>query len=227
MTAFVEELLDPWSIFAHLSYALLIISMLMRDLRYLRILALFSGLAAIAHFVFQTRDWASLTWEVMFVLANGSMLAILLYRSRRKVLVKEETELLEQVLQVQDPADQRRLLGLLRWRDAEVGEVLVREGEANPPLIYVSSGAAAIESSGKLVGVCGHGDFLGEMSMVSGKVASASVVVTNAMRIAEFDRAALRELSHAVPELGRAFDGALNRGLAAKVLRMNAAAAAG
>lgn len=226
MQAFIDELLDPWSIFAHLSYIFLITSMLMRDLRYLRILALLSGLAAIAHFTFQTRDWASMTWEVLFVLANGSQLAILLYRSRSKQMLREETQLLEQVLQVQNPADQRRLLGLLHWRDVPVGEVLVKQGEASPPLIYISSGAAGIESDGKLIGVCGQGDFLGEMSLISGNAASASVVVTNPMRIARFEPGALRELSQAVPELGRAIDGALGRGLAAKVLRMNEAAAA-
>ena len=220
-----QDLVDPANIFAHLSYIFLITSMMMSSLRQLRVLALLSGLAAMAHFVFQTRDNASLVWETMFVLANGCQLALLVYRSRRGFLRAEEVALMENVLEVQEPAHQRRLLDVIEWRDVAVGDILMEQGQAQPPLIYVASGAAGIEHDGRLVGVCGTGDFLGEMSMITGERASARVVVTNPMRIAVFDRGALAQLSNALPELSRAFERALNRGLAAKVLRMNAALA--
>ena len=42
--------------------------------------------------------------------------------------------------------------------------------------------------------------------------------------IAHFDRDALAALARGVPEIGKALDGALNRSLAAKVIRMNQAA---
>ena len=225
MQAIAQDLLDPGNAFAHLSYIFLITSMMMTSLRYLRILALLSGLAAIVHFTFRTQDNASLVWELLFVIANGLQLAILLYRSRKRDMRAEEARLLEHVLQVQEPSQQRRLLDLLEWQDVEEGKVLMKQGQEKPPLIYIAEGAAAIRHDGALVGVCGNGDFLGEMSMVTGEPASASVEVTNAMRIARFDRDALSQLFHAVPDLSRAFDNALNRGLAAKVLRMNQSAA--
>ncbi len=220
-----RDLADPDNLFAHLSYIFLITSMMMRSLRDLRILALLSGLAAMAHFIFRTQDNASLVWEGAFVAANGIQLGLLLYRSRRGMMKNEERELLENVLQVEEPAHQRRLLDLMTWKDVEVGEVLMTQGQKRPPLIYIASGAAGIESDGKLVGVCGPGDFLGEMSLITGEGASATVKVTNGMRIASVDRDALMRLSEGLPELARAFDHALNRGLAAKILRMNKSAA--
>jgi CRP-like cAMP-binding protein len=220
----LTELADPDNIFAHFSYVFLITSMLMRNLRNLRILALLSGLSAMAHFTFQTDDDASFVWEVMFVTANATQLILLLYRSRRGLMGSEERELMETVLRVEEPAQQRRLLDLITWRDVAVGEVLMSQGQKNPPLIYIASGAAGIAHDGQLVGVCGPGDFLGEMSLLTGEHASATVSVTNPMRIAVFDRDALARLSTGIPELARAFDHALNRGLAAKILRMNKAA---
>ena len=92
------------------------------------------------------------------------------------------------------------------------------------PLVYIASGVGHVEHNDKLVGTCGPGDFLGEMSAMLGEPATASVTVAEPMRIARFDRDALAELSRKVPELRRAFDHALNRGLAAKVVRMNRAA---
>lgn len=63
------------------------------------------------------------------------------------------------------------------------------------------------------------------MSAATGEPASTSVIVTETMRIALVDRAALVQLGEAVPEIGAAFDRAINRALAAKIRRMNQAAA--
>ena len=108
-----RDLADPDNLFAHLSYIFLITSMMMRSLRDLRILELLSGLAAMAHFIFRTQDNASLVCEGAFVAANGIQLGLLLYRSRRGMMKNEERELLENVLQVEEPAHQRRLLDLM------------------------------------------------------------------------------------------------------------------
>ncbi len=214
---------DLWLV--HLSYVLLVAAMLMRSMKSLRILALLSGFAALVYLFFNPGDTMGLVWTVLFVAVNGVMLALLLFGNRRGAMTGEERELLENVLRVEEPAQQRRLLDVMTWRDADEGEVLMTQGQKAPPLIYIASGAAGIESDGKLVGVCGPGDFLGEMSLITGENASATVRVTNPVRIASFDLDALDRLKSAMPELARAFDHALNSGLAAKILRMNKAAA--
>jgi len=45
--------------------------------------------------------------------------------------------------------------------------------------------------------------------------------VSQPMRLARFDRDALADMVRSLPEVGKALDAALNRSLAAKVLRMN------
>lgn len=218
-------MIEPADVLIHLACALLVGAMLMTSLRALRLLALAGGLVAMLYFVLSGQGGAGLAWATLFVLANGAQIALLLHRSRLGDMSSEERELLRGILRVEEPAHQRRLIGLLDWRDAAAGEVLIRQGERNPPLIYVASGAAGIEVDGRLVGVCGEGDFLGEMSAATGEGASATVTVANPMRIARVDRAALAQLAAAAPEIGTAFQAALYRGLAAKVLRMNRAAA--
>ena len=224
MQEILRDLIDPANGFAHLSYIFLIAAMLMTSLRLLRVLALASGLAAMAHFIFRTEDNASLVWETMFVAANGVQLAILQFRSRKSSLKAEERELLHSILQIEDHADQRRVLGLLRWRDAAVGEILMRQGELHPPLVYIAKGAETVEVDQHIVGACGAGDFLGEISHVAKASASATVRVSNAMRIAEFDRQGLVAIPSTDPEIAKAIEGALNRSLAAKLVRMNEAA---
>lgn len=227
MSDFASALTDPGAALAHLAAVLLVAAMLMTSMWRLRLLALAAGIAALAHVGLRGAFAAWHVWLALFVIANAVQLAVLLYRSRTGDMGREERELLEHVLRVEEPARQRRLLGLLRWRDIAAGEVLMRQGQASPPLAYIASGTAAIDHGGRSVGTCGAGDFLGEMSLVSGERATATVTASEPMRIAVFDREALAQLARSAPEIGHAIDGALNRGLAAKVLRMNRAAASG
>ncbi len=118
---------------AHLAAALLVASMLMTSMRPLRVLALLAGLAALLYLILAGTFAAFHVWLVLFVAANAVQLAVLLYRSRTGDLGREEHELLEHVLRVEEPSRQRRLLGLLQWRDADEGEVLMRQGQASPP----------------------------------------------------------------------------------------------
>lgn len=226
MQAILADLTNPDNIFGHLSYIFLIASMMMTSLRKLRILALCSGLAAMAHFLLRTQDNVSLAWEAIFTLTNATQLAILIYRSRKLDLREEERALVEDTLGFDDAIDWRKLLALVEWRDVEVGEVLMEQGTPSPPLVYIASGAAMIEDGGKMVGVCGPGDFVGEMSLVSGNPASATVRATNRLHVAQFDPAKLEQALARSQELNSALMSAFNRGLAAKVLRMNEASAA-
>ncbi|MGX7926381.1 Crp/Fnr family transcriptional regulator [Tsuneonella sp. HG094] len=199
----------------------------MTGMRALRLMALAGGLAiALAAFL-GGQNGAVIAVAALFVGVNAWRLAQLEQAMRHGTMRPEERELLEGILRVDDPEKQRRLIGLLTWRDVPGGEVLIRQGQPHPPLIYVASGAGAVELDGQLVAVCGHGDFLGDMSAATGEPASTSVIVTDPMRIALVDRAALVQLGEAVPEIGAAFDRAINRALAAKIRRMNEAAAHG
>lgn len=204
---------------------LLVAAMAMTDIRTLRVLALAGAFMVAVAGIVGGQDRLVVAFAVLFALANAWRIAQLAQAMRRGALRPEERELLERILRVDDPDKQRRLIGLLTWRDVGGGEVLIRQGQPHPPLIYVASGAGAIELDGQLVAVCGAGDFLGDMSAATGEPASTSVIVTETMRIALVDRAALVQLGEAVPEIGAAFDRAINRALAAKIRRMNQAAA--
>ena len=161
--------------------------------------------------------------SALFLAVNLMQLLLIRKRTHSGGLTGEERSLIAQVLAIEEPAKQRRLCDVITWRDADTGEVLMRQGQKAPPLIYVATGQIAIEHEGLPVGTCGPDDFLGEMSLVTGEGASATVKVAMPARIAVFDRDGLVRLMEAMPELARAFDRRLNKGLADKIQRMNQA----
>lgn len=211
---------------AHLSALLLVAAALQRRPRIIRLLTTLAGIAVLAHFALSGAGFMWIFWSGLFAAINAVHFAALAMRARSGKLLEEERELFDEVMKIGETGQQRHLQDLIDWRDIAPGQALVTQGQVNPPLIYVARGRAAIVVDGQQVGQCAPGDFLGEMSLISGQTATATVSAAEPMRVARFDREALAQLSRAAPEVGRALDSALNRSLAAKVVRMNEVAAA-
>jgi CRP-like cAMP-binding protein len=199
----------------------LVAAMLPHQVRTIRILCLVAGLFGLLHFVL-THQWGvGLMLAAAFLIVNALRFNELLVRARSGTITSEERELFDHVMQIEDPGKQSRLRDLMTWTDAPVGAVLIMQDQVDPPLIYIASGRAAIIRNDMMVSECGAGEFVGEMSQISGNLASATVKVTQAMRMAKMDRDALAQLTRSLPEIGRAVDSAFNRSLAVKVMRMN------
>ncbi|MEP3420108.1 MAG: cyclic nucleotide-binding domain-containing protein [Erythrobacter sp.] len=209
------------AIFGLLSGLVLMASMIPHQVRHIRLLSLVAGVLGILYFALSEGLGAGLAFTTAYVLVNIGRLFELRRRARDGMMTREERELFDHVMQIEEPAQQSRLRDLMIWQDVGVGSQLITQGEADPPLIYIASGRAEIERDLAIVSECGAGEFLGEMSHVSGDRASATVTVTQDMRMARLDRDALGQLARGLPEVGKALDRAFNRSLAVKVLRMN------
>ena len=210
-------------ILAYGAAVLAVVSMAATSIRRMRYALLATGLAAIGFFILADRYvWAFMA--LIFVAVNAVQISILRRRAVRGAMLEEEVSLFDRLLRIDDPTRQQHLRDLMTWKDVSEGQVLMTQGQPDPPLIYVARGAARVEVDGLVVGTIGAEEFLGEMSLVSGHTASATVTVTETARVAAFDRDALAHYARAVPEVDTAITHALNRGLAAKVRRMNAVA---
>jgi hypothetical protein len=223
MDQFIEQLTNPISAVGHLNYILVILSVTMTSMRWLRIFAIASGLVGIAYYGFLVSDEISAAWEGIFATVNAIQLAIVLMAGRRKARDEDEALLVETVMPTLDGNLRARMLKLARWETREPGEVLVEEGQTAPQLVFIARGAASVEKGGMLVGVCGPGDFLGEMSFLTGRPASATVRVANEIRCCVYDPVALKQMSRKAPAIRQALEFSFNRNLVGKLERMNEA----
>ena len=106
----------------HLAGALLVASMAMTAMRTMRMLALAAGLCALAWVVLAGKGWVVAIWPALLIAVNAVQLAVMIQRSRTGDQREEERELLSHVLGIEEPAGQRRLRDLLRWRDVAEGD---------------------------------------------------------------------------------------------------------
>jgi CRP-like cAMP-binding protein len=221
VVSLILENLTPGKLVGHLSYILLIVSMLMRTMTMLRIIAVSAGVVSAAYGFFWLNDPVTVFWETIFVLTNLGQLLILWFENRRTSFSEEEQMFVDSAIPGVEKAHARRLLRRGEWHEAEAGEILIDEDQIAPRLIFLVKGAVSIERAGKIVGVCGHSDFLGEMSFMSGKPATATAVVANQVRYLSFDRDILKSALERDKEVRHAMESSFNRNLVGKLAKSN------
>lgn len=221
MDAIIAQLTDPVSAVGHLNYVLVILSVSMSSMRWLRIFAIASGMVGVFYYGFLTSDRISAGWEFTFALVNAVQLAIVLLAGRRRVTDEDEKFFIETVMPTLEGNLRGQMLKRAKWKDCPAGEVLVTEGDPSSQLVFIARGAASVERGGVIVGVCGPGDFLGEMSFLTGRPTSATVRVANDIRCCVYDPTELRQLTRKYPAIKQALEYSFNRNLVHKLERMN------
>lgn len=215
---------DTGRIVGHFTYFLLVLSMLMRSMAWLRGIAIVAGVAKIIYrsvFVF---DPISILWESVFVLVNLGQLLILWWMNRPPNVTAEEQYMLDVLAPHLPPAAARALLGRVEWREVAAGVHLAEQGNVVGGLIFISKGDVDVMVAGRIVGQCGRGDFVGEMTWEKGGPATATVVARSAVRYAWFEREGLRKVLGKVNLLRYAISASFSRNLIEKVARRNRAA---
>jgi len=213
--------LDPHFMPAHLPYALLVISMMMRNMVWLRIIAIAAGLLRIVIRAFFLFDPVTVLWESVLVLVNVSQLLIIWWYDKHARFTKEEQLFLNAISPDVSRRTLRRLFNLGSWHTVESGERLTLEGKVADDLMFIVDGVVQIEKSGRIVAVCSRGDFVGEMSFVTGNPANATSVVARPVRYIAFKQKSLKDALRTDIELRRAMESALNRNLTDKLTKSN------
>jgi CRP-like cAMP-binding protein len=220
MQDFINAFLDPNNLAGHISYILLIGSMLMRKMLYLRILAISAGTFSATYYI-TVGDPVSLFWEILFTLVNLTQLVILAIENRRGRFTAEEDAFIKAVLPTLERAQTRRLMKLGEWTEIADGKVLIVEDTKPASLFYLVNGSARVERAGRPIGMVGPGDFLGEMSYLTGSAATATVTSVTPLRYLAFERTNLRAFLERNDDVRHALESGFNRNLIDKLVKTN------
>lgn len=177
--------------------------------------------------------WAAaqaLTWGAFAALAWATASGIGLRRAhtdRQYRFSSEELALLAETLPGLGPSSARQLLDAGRWEDAAAGLELSEEGRVIGKLFYISEGSALVQVGGRPVARIESGEFVGELSCLTGRPASATVRLERASRIFSVDASVLRAMSEAKAELRIQLLESMSRDVGQKLRRSNAQVARG
>ena len=119
----------------------------------------------------------------------------------------------------------KRLLDQSELIRYQPDDVVTTEGQPVENLTYIADGIIKIERGGQLLAICGPGDYVGELSFLTGQAATATATVVKPTRALVFNQARLTAAIGGDAQLRRTLESALNRNLAGKLVRSNDPAA--
>ena len=172
----------PEGLVYQLTFALLVAAILSTRVDRLRVLVAVAALIGFAHsLVFSGDVVAAIWWAILL----GAALLVLGRRAAENAKVRftdEEELMLRGVFSALPRSRARHLLDQGFWLSGKEGDVLTREEETVTHLYYLAAGEARVMSHGRQVGTCRSGDLIGEVTVLSGDQASATVILNGPAR---------------------------------------------
>jgi CRP-like cAMP-binding protein len=218
-----EPKVEQW--LAGLPFLLLALAMFQTRVNRLRGVVAIAALAGLAYSVqIGKQPLATLCWALLLAVTL-LLLARRLYRHRTVRFTKEEEAMVAGLLTGLSPSRARHLLDQGFWLSGQAGDVLTREEEPVGHLFYLASGEARVMSHGRQVGSCRAGDLIGEVTVLSGDQASATVILNGPARFWCAPANVLRPYLDAHDEVRQALEHGFATSLSAKLRASNRAIA--
>ncbi len=191
-----------------------------RDMVYLRAITIVAASFTFPYFYFQESPlYSAIFWQSAFIIINGFNLTILLLRMRPVKLTDLEEKLHLLVFKTMKPRDMLELSHCGSWRDLQPNEIMVRQNEFTNNLSVIIQGSAAIIIDEEAIAQIGEGDFVGEMSFITGQSASADVKASTPIKYLTWNRKDLEAIYLKKPKLRDVMQSVLGINMAEKLRR--------
>jgi CRP-like cAMP-binding protein len=201
----------------HLANVLYLLSYLVKDILWLRLLTVVAGVLLMTWAFLQPQPlWVSIAWNALFLSIN-------LYQSWRLILERRPVRLSERdallyrlTFRTLTPREFVKLLAIGRWEAAEPETRIVERAQVLDRLMVIASGRTAVKVGERVVEL-GEGRFVGEMSFITGQAPAADVVAIDAIRYVSWPKAELTTFLAQHPALRAAWQAVLGADLVSKL----------
>ncbi len=202
----------------HVANVLYLASYLVRDIFWLRILTVVAMLCLFPYY-FSCSDnplWEPIAWNGLFLAVNLFQIFLLVKERWPRELQEGERKLYDDVFSDLTPGEFVKLLQVGGWRDAD-GDTLVADGSVVQDMMVLSEGEAEVRKGDKLLATLGPGQFVGEMSFLTGHKAGADVVTPSSARLMSWAQDELEEFLEKNPSISFKVRGVLGRDVVNKL----------
>src|SRR5437773_1303962 len=164
------EHIISWQLAGHLASVLIMVAYLLKDILWLRLLTILSCFAGMAfnYFVPATPLWTVIYWNVLFAVINIVQIAIIIKERAGVHFSEEEKELHDTLFKNFAPFEFMKLMRIGKWLEAKQGQILATEKKPLDSVMLIYNGMVGVETDGKEVAKLKDGNFIGEVSFITG-----------------------------------------------------------
>lgn len=204
----------------HLAYLLIALSYAARNIVWLRLLTLPACIFGIVFGLYLNDDpiWVIVFWNSLFLAINCGQLFVT-WRNAAYLNRHQDAERLMDFLYPMTRSQISQLISFGKIRNTEASEVLLSDGSFPDKLFLVLEGAARIWKGEEQLATCGPGSLLGDISYLTRKPCSATVIADTGARIVAWDTRMLRKSLDDRPGLQAVFSRRLAQDVSTKLIR--------
>ena len=206
--------------FGHAASILTMAAYLLKDMFWLRLLAILSCFAGIAfnYLVPATPLWTVIYWNLLFILINVVQIGIIIKERTGIHFTEEEKELHDTLFKNFAPFEFMKLMRVGNWLEAKQGEILATEQQPIDSIMLIYNGLVEVQSKGKELARLKDGNFIGELSFITGGAATATVKALQPTRYVAWPKEAISQLLNRNPSMRFAMQAMLSTDLSKKLM---------
>ena len=165
----------------HLAFGLIAFSFLVKDILYLRILSILASLFSVLYnfYILVEPMWLAINWNIIFVLVNIYHIAVIIYEKRPVKMSDKEKELYETMFRGLSPVEFLKITKIAQWKKFKSPLPIIQQGKPVNDLILIYNGMVDILVNDNKVAELKDGQFVGEMSFLTEKPATATCKVAH------------------------------------------------
>ena len=199
----------------HLAFGLIAFSFLVKDILWLRLVSILaSSFSVFYNWVIPAEPmWLAINWNFVFISLNLYHIAVLIYEKRPIKMAPKDKELYETLFNDLSPVEYLKITKIANWKKFKAGETLIREAHLVTDLILIYNGTVDVMTKGKKVAQLKDGQFVGEMSFLTEKSATATCVIKHDTECILWKQPEFKELLKRNPSLYYTIQGLLSNQL--------------
>ena len=169
------------TIAGHLAFGLIAFSFLVKDILYLRILSILASLFSVFYNFYIPLEpmWLPIGWNIVFVVVNLYHIAVIIYEKRPVQMSPKEKELYETMFRGLTPVEFLKITKVAEWKQFKAPLPIITQGKPVNDLILIYNGMVDILVNDNKVAELKDGQFVGEMSFLTEKPATATCRVSH------------------------------------------------
>ena len=191
------------TIAGHLAFGLIAFSFLVKDILWLRLVSIVASLFSVLYNFYIPVEpmWLAINWNIIFVLVNIYHIAVIFYEKRPVKMDAKNEELYSTLFKEMSPVEYLKISKVAQWKTFKSGETLIRQTHLVPELILIYNGTVDVAVDGKKVAELKDGQFVGEMSFLTEKSATATCITKHDTECLVWKQREFKELLKRNPSL--------------------------
>ena len=187
----------------HLAFGLIAFSFLVKDIFWLRVMSITASLFSIFYNYFIPIEpmMIAIFWNGIFIVVNLYHVAILIYEKRPVKMSPKDRELYETMFKSLSPVEYLKITKLANWKKFKKNDKIITQSKPVKDLHLIYNGTVDVVVGIEPVAELKDGQFVGEMSFLTEKPATATCVVRHETECLVWDQQSFKDLLKRNPSL--------------------------